>query len=76
MKKKTLYEKAELLKAGQIVEINGDYFQAERIDDPFADYPCSYCNLDSLCHDDVNTICAELEDNGKARWLLHLAHPL
>ena len=74
MTQKELYEKVQLLKAGQIVEINNDIFYAERIDDPFADYPCSYCNLDSICQGDVNTICAAMEDYGKAHWLLHLAH--
>lgn len=74
MTQKEIYQKVQLLKSGVTVEINGDTFYAERIDDPLADYPCSYCNLDSICHDDVNTICAALEGYGKARWFLKLAH--
>ena len=75
MTEKEIYRKVQLLKAGVTVEINGDTFYAERIDSLLADYPCSYCNLDSICQGDVNTICAALENYGKARWLLHLAHP-
>lgn len=74
MTQKEKNKKVQLLKSGLIVDINGDTFYAERIDDPFADYPCSYCQLDSICVDDVQDICAALDGVGKARWLLHLAH--
>ena len=74
MTQKELNTKVQLLKSGVTVEINGDTFYAERIDDPFADHPCSYCNLDSLCHGDVAIVCDAMDNISKRRWLLHLAH--
>lgn len=76
MKKKTLYEKAQLLKAGQVVEINGDYFQAEKVnEDPFESC-CQNCDLDSICRDEVFEVCCEMETAASHFWRLKLAHPL
>ena len=76
MKIDKLYETAQLLKAGQIVEIESDYFRAEKfIDDP-TESPCIYCNIDSICKGDITDVCNELDAYGKDRWILVLAHPL
>lgn len=73
MKKKELYQKVELLKAGQIVEINSDFFKAVRIDD-VEFFPClDICKLDCICKGDVNEICNELDLSSKSQWYLKLA---
>ena len=74
MKEKELREKVALLKDGQIVDIAGDWFQAARLPEYWDEDPCNICELDSICRGDVNTICAALEDYGKCRWYLKLAH--
>ena len=76
MKQKELREKVALLKDGQVVEIAGDFFQAVHFEGDYWSNPCMQCDLDSICRGDVNTICAALEDYGKAHWFLKLAHPL
>lgn len=76
MKKKTLYEKAELLKAGQIVEINGDWFRAVKVEDWSKQSCCEQCDLDSICRDEVFDVCCEMETAASNHWLLKLAHPL
>lgn len=76
MKKKTLYEKVQLLKAGQIVEINGDYFQAVKVDGGAFDSCCQNCDLDSICRDEVFDVCCEMETAASHFWRLKLAHPL
>lgn len=75
MKKKTLYEKTQLLKAGQIVEINGDYFQALKVDDTSFESCCEQCDLDSICRDEVFEVCCEMETAASHFWRLKLAHP-
>lgn len=75
MTQKEIYRKVQLLKSGVTVEINNDTFYAERIDDPFADCPCSYCNLDCICHGDVAIVCEAMDYIGKRQWYLKLAHP-
>lgn len=75
MKKKTLYEKAQLLKAGQIVEINGDYFQALKVEKEDFESCCMYCDLDSICRDEVFEVCCEMETAASHFWRLKLAHP-
>lgn len=74
MKQKEIYKKVQLLKSGVTVEISGDTFYAERIDDPFAAHPCDYCDLDCICRGDVAMVCDEMDAGTKRRWLLHLAH--
>ena len=75
MKEKELYEKVQLLKAGQIVEINGDWFRAVRIADTDRETCCEQCDLDSICHDDVFDVCCEMETAASHWWMLKLAHP-
>lgn len=74
MKEKELRVKVALLKDGQIVEIANDWFQAVRLPDNDDEDPCFICDVDCLGRGDVNTICAALEDYGKCRWFLKLAH--
>lgn len=76
MTEKELREKVALLKDGQVVEIENDFFQAVRLPEDFDDIPCNVCELDSICLNVISTICAELEDYGKSYWYLKLAHPL
>lgn len=76
MRQKELYEKVQLLKAGQIVEIAGDWFQAVKLDDDMPFGLCSECGLDSICRFDVLEVCCEMESAGSHRWMLKLAHPL
>lgn len=74
MKQKELYEKVQLLKAGQIVEINGDWFRAVRIEDADPKSCCEQCDLDSICRDDVFDVCCEMETSASHWWMLKLAH--
>lgn len=75
MKQKELYEKAQLLKAGQVVEIADDCFQAVDLGEDFEDYPCFICDLDSICKGDVYNVCCEMESYAHHHWMLKLAHP-
>lgn len=74
MKKKELNEKIQLLKAGQIVEIDGNFFRAVMLNwyDPTEN--CTYCDLDSICHDDVLDVCCEMETINSKSWILKLCH--
>lgn len=74
MTQKEINKKVQLLKAGQIVQINDDYFRAKHLPDCYAKSPCDYCDLDSICRGDVAIICDEMDYGGKARWFLKLAH--
>lgn len=75
MKQKELNEKAQLLKAGQIVEIAGDFFRAFRVAEAWEGKACEACELDSLCKGDVALVCDELDFPFSDRWFLKLAHP-
>lgn len=74
MKRKELYEKVQLLKAGQIVEIAGDWFQAVRVPDDSGYQACELCDLDCICHEDVNEVCQELDWGTPYKMYLKLAH--
>lgn len=74
MKQKELYKKTQLLKAGQIVEIAGDYFKAYKVAESFEGKACEACELDSLCKGDVALICDELDKPFGNRYYLKLAH--
>lgn len=75
MRKKELVEKAQLLKAGQIVEISGDYYRAVNLGNDYDDNPCMLCELDSICRGDVFDVCCEMESFVSHHWILKLAHP-
>lgn len=72
MKTKELMKKVSLLKEGQIVEIDGLYFSAKRIDKSESLIPCHYCNVDCLCKGNIVEVCAELDFFSKYDWCLNL----
>lgn len=74
MKQKELYNKTQLLKAGQIVEIAGDWFKAFKVAKEFEGRACEACELDSLCKGDVALVCDELDKPFGNRYYLKLAH--
>lgn len=71
-----LYETAQLLKAGQIVQIEDNFFRAIKFNGDTIESPCYCCTLDSICRDDITDVCNELDAHGDGRWLLDLANPL
>ena len=75
MKQKELYEKVQLLKAGQVVEIAGDCFRACRVAEGWEGRACEVCELDCICRGDVESVCSELDAPFGNRWYLKLAHP-
>lgn len=72
MTQKELAEKVALLKDGQLVEIDGHMFRAFRTNGIVAQNPCTYCNVDCLCHGDIAKVCNELHFMGKSSWFLFL----
>ena len=69
MKQKELREKVALLRDGQVVQIEGDFFRAIKLPEYFDDSPCTICELDS-----IRIICDELEGTMEFSWYLKLAH--
>ena len=76
MKQRELEKKAQLLKAGQIVEIASDWFRAVKVENYDKDSCCKQCELDSICRDDVFDVCCQMETLADHHWMLKLAHPL
>ena len=76
MKQKELYKKVQLLKAGQAVEIAGDFFRAYKVAEGWEGRACEACDLDSICRGDVELVCDELDKPFNNRYYLKLAHPL
>lgn len=74
MKEKELREKVALLKDGQVVEINNDWFQAVRLPDDWQVRACEACNLDSICQGDVAIVCSEIDKPLFTKYYLKLAH--
>lgn len=75
MTKKELREKVALLKDGQVVQIEGDFFRAVRLLDDWQVRACEACDLDSVCRGDVAIVCTELDHPLYTKWYLKLAHP-
>lgn len=75
MKQRELNKKVQLLKAGQVVKINGDFFRAVKFENVDRTDLCTLCDLDSICHDDVLYVCCGMESPGSRHWILKLAHP-
>lgn len=75
MKQRELYSKVQLLKAGQVVQINGDFFRAVKVNCDERPILCTECDLDSICHDDVLDVCCAMEAPRSYGWMLKLAHP-
>ena len=72
MNQRKLRKTVELLKSGQVVEIDTNYFGAKRINDDDPQTPCLYCNVDCLCRGDVAEVCNELDFMSKSVWYLDL----
>lgn len=75
MTQKELYAKVALLRDGQIVQIEGDFYQACKTPDYWEVRACNYCDLDCLCRGDVATVCTELDRPLYTKYYLKLAHP-
>lgn len=72
MNARTLAKKVKLLKAGQIVEINGLLFRAKKVNANDWRFPCDYCNVDCICKGDITKICIELDFLSKYDWYLNI----
>lgn len=75
MKQKELNEKVQLLKAGQVVEIAGDSFQAVKVPESSVWKACELCDLDCICRGEVEEVCYEMDWPFFDSWYLKLAHP-
>lgn len=75
MTQKELRFTVQLLKAGQVVEIAGDFFQAVTVPDYWKYRPCELCELDSICRGMVAEVCQNLDWPTYDKWYLKLAHP-
>lgn len=73
MNAKAIFKKCQLLKAGQVVEIDGNFFRAIQLGEIEASSPCYVCNLDSICKGNVTEVCIHLEVFPDDRWILKLA---
>lgn len=71
MRKSEITKKASLLRNGQSVEIDGNWFRAVRLNVEDAD-PCHECEVDCLCISNVPYVCSVLELSYEGRWLLKL----
>lgn len=76
MKQRELQKKVQLLKAGQVVEISGDFFRAIKLENVERTDICTHCDLDSICRDDVLDVCCEMESTRSRGWMLKLTHRL
>lgn len=74
MKEKVINEIVQLLKAGQIVEIAGDFFRAVQVLNWEKSSCCDQCDLDSICRGDVFDVCLSMETLKSNHWILKLAH--
>ena len=74
MKEKELRKKVALLRDGQIVQIEGDFFRACKLPDYWQVRACEACDLDSICQGDVAIVCSELDKPLYTKWYLKLAH--
>ncbi|MBQ6127737.1 hypothetical protein IJI69_03540 [Candidatus Saccharibacteria bacterium] len=75
MTEKELREKVALLKDGQVVQIEGDFFKAVRLPDDWKVRACEACDLDSVCRGEVANVCTSLDHPLYTKWYLKLAHP-
>ena len=75
MNQHELNEKVRLLKAGQVVEINRDFYKAIKFEpDEYLGF-CSECDIAHICCGDVVDVCRVIDNVGSTRWRLTLAHP-
>ena len=67
-------EKISLLKDGQIVEIDGDWFGAHPLDGNDDDPPCASCGKVCEGRDEVGEVCLVLNLSPECDWFL-VAYP-
>lgn len=75
MRTKEQDEKVALLKAGQVVEINGLMFSAKEWFGDEGEWPCTLCSFNKSCHlgnADFMAICNGLDLTNDSVWYLHL----
>lgn len=72
MTEKEIAKSASLLRNGQPVKIDGNWFKAIQLFGEEAFYECHICKVDSLCHGNVNRICWELDPSHHTSWILEL----
>lgn len=65
-------EKVQLLRAGQVVEINDLCFRAKSIEVPDGDLECLYCSVDCMCKGDIPEVCMSLETRQRPHWILEI----
>lgn len=75
MTQKELNEKVQLLKAGQVVEIAGDWFQAVRVPESSIWWVCVMCEVDCLCNSEIQEVCHAMDFPNPDEWYLKLSHP-
>lgn len=71
--KMTVHDKAIRLLEGGIVEIDGDWFRLIRFPDYYDGITCMECDLDSICREEHEDICAECEAISGKECCLRLA---
>lgn len=72
MSKLSIYDKAQLLKAGQPVFIKDNWFKAKQLEGVDSMEVCSICELDSCCSSEVCEVCVEMETSRSHNWILEL----
>lgn len=70
MNKNEFDEKISLLKDGQIVEIDGDWFGAHSLDGNSEVPPCYSCSVDCDGRIDVGEVCLNLNLSSECDWYL------
>jgi len=71
---KSIYEKACLLRDGQIVQISDNWFRARETSLDSDENPCLICQLDSICREEIAEVCLELDFSSRRYWILELAN--
>lgn len=57
----TVHDKAIRLLEGGVVEIEGNWFRLIRFPENYDGIPCYECNLDSICREEHEDVCAECD---------------
>lgn len=68
----TLHDKAIRLLEGGVVEIDGHFVKASKVEGD--EYSCELCNMDSACNMNMVELCAECENISLKQYLLKFAY--
>lgn len=74
MRVSEIEKKALLLRGGQSVELNADWYRAVSVAVKYAHERCYLCDVDCLCVDDVADTCEWLNMMSNKFYCLTLAH--